>query len=189
MKNSVIKILLFLLIVLMLPYFLTTYFDVKAENGVYKDLKEAQIADDLNGEQSRMDIETYVKWSAAGSMPICFSLEALKAQVIISRSNTYQKLKNLKKTYPSLVFPISEIGLPYISETELEDRIGELEMRKYLPVLDEAVKTTKGQIVNTKKTIIFLPLTNKQAENAGTYENIISIYIPNAKYKMTAQEK
>ena len=107
------KLLSFTLVVLLL-----TLFIVKPVNKVintYKHLYTKQ--DDIN--LDKIKLENYVIGVVAAEMPATFSIEALKAQAVASRTYAYKKLLENKYTVNDLY---SDLGQSYLNDEKLKEK-------------------------------------------------------------------
>ena len=102
------------------------------------------------GKVRSMDLEEYVKGVVASEMPATFSLEALKAQAVVARTNAVRKMRILGGT-PSR--PDADVTSDYRVDqawnpTEvLRDKWGPLSFWLNWPKIERACEATRGIIL------------------------------------------
>ncbi len=124
--------------------------DVKIEDGV-------KVYDTRNQQVKEMDLEEYVKGVVAAEMPAEFHIEALKAQAIASRTYALSRINNYSEGHPDHKKAALCTGIhcqAYLTLEELTNIHAKDWPEKYWPKIEEAVKSTKGQVLYYKGELI-----------------------------------
>ena len=153
------KLLSFTLVVLLL-----TLFIVKPVNKVintYKHLYTKQ--DDIN--LDKIKLENYVIGVVAAEMPATFSIEALKAQAVASRTYAYKKLLENKYTVNDLY---SDLGQSYLNDEKLKEKWDD-KYEYYLNIIKSAVRETNGEVITYNSEPInayYYSMSNGKSEDS-----------------------
>ena len=100
----------------------------------------------------RLDLEEYIKGVVASEMPASFTLEALKAQAVVARTNAVRKMRVLGGT-PSLPAKGADVSSDYKvdqawSPTEvLREKWGPIAFWVNWPKIEKACEETRGVIL------------------------------------------
>ena len=162
---------LIIIILLLLPIWLssfkwreTTFFNSKEE---VKEEKK-QVTVHLKDKDIYLDLEEYVVGVVAAEMPASFTLEALKAQAVASRSYAMSKVANnmieITSTINDQVFQTDE---------ELKNKWKDSYEKYYNKILS-AVNDTEGEIVSRDGKILktyYFSMSNGKTENSQTVFN------------------
>lgn len=116
----------------------------------------------VNNEVQVVDLDSYLLGVVAGEMPASFELEALKAQVVASRTFVYARNLTVDNTTSTQV---------YLSETKMKENWGnEFEEKKNKII--EAINATKNEVMKYEGEYIsalFFSSSNGKTENCGDY--------------------
>lgn len=137
----------------------TTFFmmDENSQNIVIKDQESNKI--------SEMELEEYIVGVVAAEMPASFSMEALKAQAVASRSYAIYKINNSRGDY-DVVTDVSNQS--YITVLEMQKKWGN-DFDKYYEKVKEAVESTKGEVLTYNGEVIeafYFAMSNGYTEDA-----------------------
>lgn len=143
MKNFCKNLLFAVVIVLLLPYVITTMF--KGGINFAKDEEHIEstkmvIVND-NNVKLELDIEQYIIGVVASQIPINYEREAIKAQSVIARTSVIKKIGSRDS------INTSEMNLEYMNMVEMEQYWGYDKFYENYNKLDEIVKETKGEII------------------------------------------
>lgn len=143
MKNFCKNLLFTVVIVLLLPYVITTMFKgginfAKEEEHI--DSSKKVIVNDNNVELE-LDIEQYIVGVVASQIPINYEKEAIKAQCVIARTSVIKKIGSRNS------INTSEMNLEYMNMVNMEQYWGYDKFYENYNKLDEIVKETKGEII------------------------------------------
>lgn len=118
------KILLFSLLVILIPYVVVTVFIKNEEiQFIFSSNTMVRILRTNTNVVDVVPLEEYVIGVVAGEMPASFSLEALKAQAVASRSYVmYQMIKNKDKDYDVVDTVLNQV---YIDSESLKEKWGD----------------------------------------------------------------
>lgn len=116
-------------------------------------------------EQTRTPVlEDYVAGILPGQMPISYQLEALKAQAVIIRTNLLKKstefygIENLSAAAEAIQEnDLEAMGFDYLSPEELEGLWGYEQWETSYEKLQQAVASTKGQVLAVNQQLVDLP--------------------------------
>lgn len=166
MKKLWIYLAFILIITIIVPTILVKTFNfvpkegkIKTKNTIEKKEKEKEnqifdgyikVYDTRNQETVQMDLEEYVKGVVAAEMPAEFDIEALKAQAVASRTYAIEKTMKLKDghaDHPSAPLCTGIHCQAYLSLSELESVKGKKWIDKYWSKIEEAVNSTKGEVI------------------------------------------
>jgi len=160
--------------------------DVKSEKilNLEKVDKESPKIDIYNhklGKYQKMDLEEYLSGVLAGEMSPEFDIEALRAQAIAARTYVMYKMD---RPYPSkhknaVVCTDFRHCQEYKSYNELQKINGNSWMKSRYSKIQEAVKSTKGQIITYENKAI-LPLYF--STSSGKTENCEEVFSANYPY-------
>jgi len=152
------------LLSLTLVVLLLTLFIVKPVNKVintYKHLYTKQ--DDIN--LDKIKLENYVIGVVAAEMPATFSIEALKAQAVASRTYAYKKLLENKYTVNDLY---SDLGQSYLNDEKLKEKWDD-KYEYYLNIIKSAVTETNGEVITYNSEPInayYYSMSNGKSEDS-----------------------
>ena len=158
MKN---KTLLFMVVVLSIVLVFIRSFKKKT-SFFYNEIKIKNVS---TGEIISMDIEEYLLGVLAGEMPASFSLEALKAQAVASRTYAYYKIKTSNKDYDVTNDNNSQV---FITTTEMKTKWQE-EYEYYFDKIKKAVKATENEVLTFDGMIIpayYFSMSNGYTESS-----------------------
>lgn len=129
-----------------------------------------------------IEFEEYIKGVVAAEVPAGFNMEAIKAQAVAARTFSMYRLEKYKDGHPDH----SSAGLctgihcqAYLSKDELREIKGKNWMYEYWPRIEEAVKSTKGQILMYNGSIIE-PLFH--STSGGMTENSEDVFVSAVPY-------
>ena len=115
------------------------------------------VYDTRNQQVQNMPLEDYVKGVVAAEMPAEFHIEALKAQAIASRTYAISRAINYPEGHPDHIEAPICTGIhcqAYLTIDELKNIHAKDWMEKYWPKIEEAVDSTKGQVLYYNDEII-----------------------------------
>lgn len=150
MRKTVGKFIVFGLGVLFLPCILTLLlsgtntWSKQMESGKYGFVYEK------DGKVQRMNLDTYIMGAIAANMPLNYEMDTLKAQAVIIRTYAYLAMEHTNKSEIN----ISDIGLDYISMTELKEYCQKEEYINYLSKLENAVYSTNQEVITYNDKLI-----------------------------------
>ena len=98
---------IFYKLILCLALFITLFFLYKPQinNKIYKGKeKDVYVSVEMNQEVHQILLDDYLLGVVAGEMPASFELEAIKAQVVASRTFVYSRLLSVDNTTNTQVY-------------------------------------------------------------------------------------
>lgn len=137
------------IIVLLLPYVLTTLFNGK--NGQTEGKNRAvseKIKIKAGSQTSETDLNSYLIGVLAGQVPYEYDEEVLMAQAVIARTQVKKKLQDKPK---------EPIVSEAVSLEKLEKSLGSSRFADYYGKLEDAVESTAGEILTYKDKPIEAP--------------------------------
>lgn len=149
--------------------------DIKIEDGI-------KVYDTRNQEVRELDLEEYVKGVVAAEMPAEFHIEALKAQAVASRTYALSRANNYKEGHPDHREAPLCTGIhcqAYLTLEELTNIHAKDWPEKSWPKIEEAVNSTKGQVLYYKGEIIE-PLYH--STSGGMTEDAQDVFAVDAPY-------
>lgn len=145
------KVFLIMILVLLIPYLVVTYFMKEEELTFYFNSNQmVRVRREKKGTIEKIPLETYVKGVLAGEMPTSFQLEALKAQAVAARSYVLKKIEQNKDKEYDVVDTVS--NQVYLSDSELKEKWKEDYVKK-MNKISTAVLETSGEYLSYKGTI------------------------------------
>lgn len=147
-----------------------------------KTQEKIKVKDTTTGLIETKDLENYVIGVVAAEMPASFSIEALKAQAIASRSYAYYKMKKSNGNY-DIISDISNQA--YITEEEMKEKWQE-NYEIYYKKIKEAVDTTKNEIMTYNDEVIeafYFAMSN------GYTEDVLSVFNEDLPYLKSVESK
>lgn len=175
MKKIGIYIMIVLVITIILPTVIVKTFSfVPMGNKLKGDIVKPKIAkkhetkeeefdgnikvyDTRNQRVHEMALEEYVKGVVAAEMPGEFHIEALKAQAVASRTYAISRTINYPEGHPDHIEASLCTGIhcqAYLTLDELANIHAKDWVDKYWPKIEEAVESTKGEVLYYKDEII-----------------------------------
>ncbi len=139
----VITVILTIVLIVVSSKLDTTFFNTKAVPNI-------NVKDTLTDKIEKMNLEEYIIGVVAAEMPASFSMEALKAQAVASRTYAVYKMQNSKNDF-DVVTDVSNQS--YITIEEMQKKWQE-EFTKYYTKIKEAVSKTKGEIMTYNDEVI-----------------------------------
>lgn len=116
----------------------------------------------IAGEVQRVLIDDYLLGVVAGEMPASFELEAIKAQVVASRTFVYSRLLSVDNTTNTQV---------YLNDEQMKNSWQD-HYEEYKAKIKKAIQVTKGEIVTYQGECIsalFYSSSNGKSENVENY--------------------
>lgn len=171
------KICVFVLLLILIPYFVVTLFIADEEvKFFFKKEEDRQIRiKQSTGQIVSLPFEEYITGVLAGEMPIDFELEALKAQAVAARSYALvQMSKSTSKDYDVVDTVMNQV---YLDENTLKQKWGDSYLNKISKVRT-AVAQTKGEYLDYNGTIVeafFFSTSSGKTENV---EEVFSEKLP-----------
>ena len=129
-----------------------------------KDIKETYVSVKVNDTVNQININDYLLGVVAGEMPASFEIEAIKAQVVASRTFVYSRLLSVDNTTNSQVYLDNE--QIKVSWQEHYD--------EYYQKVKQAIKDTDGMVMKYQGNCIsalFFSSSNGKTENVEDYFN------------------
>ncbi len=149
MRNKIL-----IVIILVLSYFAVqikpSEVIEKKEETNQKENITVRVLNSKTEELATMDLEDYIVGVVAAEMPASFSLEALKAQAVASRTFALYKIKSSKNDY-DVVTDVSDQA--YITMDEMHEK-WQNDFFQYYPKVREAVEETKNKILTFNGEVI-----------------------------------
>ena len=139
----VITVILTIVLIVVSSKLDTTFFNTKAVPNI-------NVKDTLTDKIEKMNLEEYIIGVVAAEMPASFSMEALKAQAVASRTYAVYKMQNSKNDF-DVVTDVSNQS--YITIEEMQKKWQE-EFTKYYTKIKDAVSKTKGEIMTYNDEVI-----------------------------------
>lgn len=161
------KVLLFSLLFLVVPT-LTIFFFFRNEEKEFQFSSNTmvRILRSKTGKIEVVPLEEYIIGVVAGEMPVSFSLEALKAQAVASRSYVMYQIKgNQKKDYDVVDTVLNQV---YIDSNTLKEKWGENYSEYYKKVVTAIQDTAYEYLVYDGKVVnaMFFSTSNGYTENS-----------------------
>lgn len=187
MKSIGLYILFIVIMTILLPITLTKGCEVVYLNSKDKKIETITSAEEINGEKiieiydvkaekiKEIKFEEYIKGVVSAEMPAGFHLEALKAQAVAARTYAYYRLNKYSEGHPdhkSTAICNSIHCQAYLSMDQLREVKSEKWMYEYWPKIEDAVDTTKGEIITYKGKAIeplFHSTSGGKTENSEDY--------------------
>lgn len=110
----------------------------------------------------RIELDDYLLGVVAGEMPASYEKEAIKAQVVASRTYVYSRLLNVDNTTASQV---------YLTKKQMKESWKE-QYEEYKEKIQDAIQQTKGEIMTYQGECIsalFYNSSNGMSENVENY--------------------
>lgn len=114
------------------------------------------------GQVQRVLLDDYLLGVVAGEMPASFELEAIKAQVVASRTFVYSRLLSVDNTTNTQV---------YLNEEEMK-KSWQDHYEDYKAKIEKAIEATRGEIMTYQGeciTALFYSSSNGKSENVENY--------------------
>ncbi|MGI6731793.1 MAG: stage II sporulation protein D [Anaerovoracaceae bacterium] len=126
-----------------------------------------------------IDFEEYVKGVVAGEMPSNFEMEALKAQAVAARTYSLSKIIRSgdggNPDHPSAPICDDTHCQVYRSPAELKEIKSEEWMNTGWPRIEEAVNSTRGQLMYYEGSLVEQPLFH--SSSGGRTENSEDVFV------------
>lgn len=150
MKEKIVTALLFLLILLFIPIFITTILNgIDNHKEGLKDTDEDSLVHiSYNNKEKSISLEEYLIGVVAAEMPATFEEQALKAQAIAARTYSLKKIADNK----DIVFKKEIQG--YLTHEQLEQKWGTKSFPIYYMKIKNAVESTKGHVMTYNNKLI-----------------------------------
>lgn len=187
MKLIGLYILFIVIMTILLPITLTKGCEVVYSNNKGEKTETITNAEEINGEKiikiynvetekvEEIKFEEYIKGVVAAEMPAGFYIEALKAQAVAARTYAYYRLNKYSEGHPDHMDTAICNSIhcqAYITKSKLREVKSEKWMYEYWAKIEEAVDTTKGEIITYKgKPIepLFHSTSGGKTENSEDY--------------------
>lgn len=154
MKKILYKGLIVSVVVLLIPFLLTSIFS-KHNKADSMDTMNFKIYYEVNGSKKELTFNEYLLGVVAANMPAGYQMEALKAQAVIARTYALYNISLLTEKNPEQnSFTTSELGLSYIGLDSLEQFWGSDNYKEYFSKFENAVSTTEDQVLVYKDELI-----------------------------------
>ncbi|MTI46857.1 stage II sporulation protein D [Sporosalibacterium faouarense] len=124
-----------------------------------------------------MEFDEYIKGVVAAEVPGGFEIEAIKAQAVAARSFSIYRLKKYSDghpDHPQAALCNSIHCQAFLSKDELRDIKGRNWMYEYWPKIEEAVESTKGEVLTYDGKVIE-PLFH--STSGGMTENSEDVFV------------
>ncbi len=159
------KVLLYILCMVFLCFLIPILFTKKSEPKEIKSNVEIEYKEDNNlvydygefnkvkllhtktGEVEELELDQYLLGVVSSEMPASFEIEALKAQAVVARTYTIYKITEEKKHENADICDDSKCCQAWISKEDRFARWNEEERESNWSKIEEAVNSTKGEIV------------------------------------------
>lgn len=147
MKKIIYKGLIVCVVVLLVPFLLTTLFSNR-KNADLADFTDFEIYYEINGIKKELDFNEYLLGVVAANIPAGYRMDALKAQAVIARTYALYNMQLLSEKSPTKKsFTTSELGLSYIGPDMLEQFWGSENYQEYFTKFENAVFGTGGEVL------------------------------------------
>ncbi len=147
MKKIIYKGLIVCVVVLLVPFLLTTLFSNR-KNADLADFTDFEIYYEINGIKKELDFNEYLLGVVAANIPAGYRMDALKAQAVIARTYALYNMQLLSEKSPTKKsFTTSELGLSYIGPDMLEQFWGSENYHEYFTKFENAVFGTGGEVL------------------------------------------
>lgn len=160
MKAIFFKLITIIIIIISFSFFspTNTLLNKKYKNNE----KEVYVNVTVNGEVQKILLDDYLLGVVAGEMPASFEIEAIKAQVVASRTFVYSRLLSVDNTTNSQV---------YLNDEQMRNSWNE-QYEEYKEKVLKAIQDTKGEIITYNGECIsalFYSSSNGKSENVENY--------------------
>lgn len=181
MKNKLLLMVVVILTIILLIEIKTPKKEIQ-NNKNNNNQEEIKVKNVATGAIETKDLENYVMGVVAAEMPASFSIEALKAQAIASRSYAYYKMKQNNGNY-DIIADISNQA--YINDDEMHEKWqGDYDI--YYKKIKEAVDDTKNEVMTYDGQVIeafYFAMSN------GYTEDVVSVFGENLPYLKSVESK
>jgi stage II sporulation protein D len=158
MKKILYKGLIVSVVVLLVPFILTSIFSEHDKASKSIGTMNFSIYYEVNGVKEELTFDQYLLGVVAANMPAGYQMEALKAQAVIARTYALYNISLLSDNNPGQNrFTTSELGLSYIGLNSLEQFWGSEKYQEYFSKFENAVYATKDEVLTFQDELI-LPL-------------------------------
>lgn len=148
MKRLFNNLCLLMLVILLIPYFLTTYMTGSTANRGKLTSQNIDILYHKNAEEIHLNLEEYIAGAVAAAMPSNYEPEALKAQAVILRTF----VAGTEFTESSVT--VEDLGFTYLDKSELEVIWEADEVETLYSKILKAVDETKNEVLYYKNELI-----------------------------------
>lgn len=181
MKNKLLLMVVVVLTMVLLIEIKTPKKEIQ-NNKNDNNQEEIKVKNIATGAIETKDLENYVMGVVAAEMPASFSIEALKAQAIASRSYAYYKMKQNNGNY-DIIADVSNQA--YINDDEMHEKWQE-DYDIYYKKVKEAVDSTKNEIMTYDGQVIeafYFAMSN------GYTEDVVSVFGESLPYLKSVESK
>lgn len=181
MKNKLLLIVVVVLTMVLLIEIKTPKKEIQ-NNKNNNNQEEIKVKNIATGAIETKDLENYVMGVVAAEMPASFSIEALKAQAIASRSYAYYKMKQNNGNY-DIIADVSNQA--YINDDEMHEKWQE-DYDIYYKKIKEAVDGTKNEVMTYDGQVIeafYFAMSN------GYTEDVVSVFGESLPYLKSVESK
>ena len=175
MKRIIVIYLICIIGLFFLPVFLIKECEIEDNTltaGIDKKIIKLQMSN--TGEIIELTLEDYLKGVLVGEMPISYESEALKAQAVVARTYTLNKIKNLDEIHKDadVCDDINHCQAYKTKEYALSCWDDKEENQKWSKI-SSAVKETKDEVITYKNNLINALF---HANSGGITEDISNIW-------------
>lgn len=181
MRNKLLLIVVVVLTMVLLIEIKTPKKEIQ-NNKNNNNQEEIKVKNIATGAIETKDLENYVIGVVAAEMPASFSIEALKAQAIASRSYAYYKMKQNNGNY-DIIADVSNQA--YINDDEMHEKWQE-DYDIYYKKIKEAVDCTKNEVMTYNGQVIeafYFAMSN------GYTEDVVSVFGESLPYLKSVESK
>ena len=181
MRNKLLLIVVVVLTMVLLIEIKTPKKEIQ-NNKNNNNQEEIKVKNIATGAIETKDLENYVMGVVAAEMPASFSIEALKAQAIASRSYAYYKMKQNNGNY-DIIADVSNQA--YINDDEMHEKWQE-DYDIYYKKIKEAVDGTKNEVMTYDGQVIeafYFAMSN------GYTEDVVSVFGESLPYLKSVESK
>ena len=181
MKNKLLLMVVVVLTIILLIEIKTPKKEIQ-NNKNNNNQEEIKVKNIATGAIETKDLENYVIGVVAAEMPASFSIEALKAQAIASRSYAYYKMKQNNGNY-DIIADVSNQA--YINDDEMHEKWQE-DYDIYYKKIKEAVDGTKNEVMTYDGQVIeafYFAMSN------GYTEDVVSVFGESLPYLKSVESK
>lgn len=175
MGKGILKIASILVAIVLVPYIVTLMISGAPLKELPVKEDRVKIHSDLEDSEGVFELDDYIMSALAANISLDSEMETLKAQAVIIRTMVYY-IQSTKTEDQSLT--LQEIGLETISMEELRSQYNEEEYNSYVSKLENAVASTKNEIVTYENTPIMPYFHYSNDGKTRSYEDAYGQSLP-----------
>jgi len=150
-------IMIAVLILLLLPYITTNYFSKEVKDTfIARTASENYISIQVDGVIKEIAFEDYVMGVAAKGVDLSYSLETMKAMMVVVRTNLYRQLEE----EPGKLFSQDYVTLSELEQMDVADK------------MQQAAEATKGMVITIEEKLVRAPFHSVSAGKTRSGEEV-----------------